>query len=390
MVGVIGASVGSQVNGYIADGMSIGDAVAATAMDMGIPQSEANAMGVNAAKASVESAIATNTDLATLNPADVAAYKDSLGALIDMLGITDLGQQVSNVSGQVGQLASDIASQNTAVQNQINDLASSYQQVGMSQQDALNLATSEIQGQLSDQAQQIADLTALYESIGLNTVDATNQAIADTAPSQNVGDVYGPDNIDVGGGWSPASPTAAEQAAADAAMAQAAADALAASQALNYGNVSYTGGNATTESMGSTVTDSSGNAVTDSSGNAVTAPGPSSDSGGGGGGSSKIVCTAMNHAYGFGSFRNQIWLKYSADNLTKAHEVGYHTLFLPLVDIGYKKNIKPVRVVLEHIARHRTADLRAEMRGKKRDNIGRAYRAILEPVCYIVGKLKGY
>ena len=105
---------------------------------------------------------------------------------------------------------------------------------------------------------------------------------------------------------------------------------------------------------------------------------------------SKIVCTAMNHAYGFGSYRNAIWLKYSAQHMTKAHEVGYHALFLPLVDAAYKRGNKPLRKVLEHIARHRTADLRAEMRGTKRDALGRFYRLIFEPVCYLVGKAKGY
>jgi hypothetical protein len=119
-----------------------------------------------------------------------------------------------------------------------------------------------------------------------------------------------------------------------------------------------------------------------------------SDSGGGGGGGGKIVCTAMNHAYGFGSFRNKIWLAYSAKNLTKAHEVGYHALFLPLVAVGYNQGDKMhnriVRRVLENIARHRSADLRAEMRGTKRDPVGRAYRLILEPLCFAVGKLKGY
>ena len=117
------------------------------------------------------------------------------------------------------------------------------------------------------------------------------------------------------------------------------------------------------------------------------------DSGGDSGGSSKIVCTAMNHAYGFGSFRNRIWLAYAAKNLTAAHEKGYHALFLPLVDIAYRKQTivsKPLRAVLENIARHRSADLRAEMRNQKRDLIGRAYRFVLEPLCYAVGKLKGY
>jgi hypothetical protein len=119
------------------------------------------------------------------------------------------------------------------------------------------------------------------------------------------------------------------------------------------------------------------------------------DTGGGdGGGSSKIVCTAMNHAYGFGGFRNKIWLAYAAKHLTKAHEVGYHAMFLPLVAVGYNQGDKMhnriVRRVLENIARHRSADLRAEMRGTKRDPIGRAYRLILEPLCFAVGKLKGY
>ncbi len=113
--------------------------------------------------------------------------------------------------------------------------------------------------------------------------------------------------------------------------------------------------------------------------------------GGGGGGSSgggKIVCTAMNDAYGFGSYRNAIWLAYSARHMSKEHEVGYHTIFLPLIDLAYKKNYTSIRVVLENIARHRTADLRAEMKNGKRDNIGRVYRAILEPICYAVGKVK--
>jgi hypothetical protein len=29
------------------------------------------------------------------------------------------------------------------------------------------------------------------------------------------------------------------------------------------------------------------------------------------------------------------------------------------------------------------------MRGKKRDPLGRIYRAIIEPICYVVGKVKG-
>ena len=108
-------------------------------------------------------------------------------------------------------------------------------------------------------------------------------------------------------------------------------------------------------------------------------------------GGGKIVCTAMNAEYGFGSFRNAIWLAQSKD-LDPAYEKGYHTLFLPLVNYAYKAGEKNalqriLRGVLEHIARHRTADIWKQKRGKTRDNYGMIYRAILEPICYVVGKV---
>jgi hypothetical protein len=109
------------------------------------------------------------------------------------------------------------------------------------------------------------------------------------------------------------------------------------------------------------------------------------------GGGGKIVCTAMNQEYGFGSFRNAIWLAQSKD-LDPAYEKGYHKLFLPLVNYAYKAGEKNalqriLRGVLEHIARHRTADIWKQKRGKNRDNLGMIYRAILEPICYVVGKV---
>jgi hypothetical protein len=108
-------------------------------------------------------------------------------------------------------------------------------------------------------------------------------------------------------------------------------------------------------------------------------------------GGGKIVCTAMNAEYGFGSFRNAIWLAQSKD-LDPAYEKGYHALFLPLVNYAYKAGQKNalqriLRGVLEHIARHRTADIWKQKRGKTRDNYGMIYRAILEPICYVVGKV---
>jgi len=109
-------------------------------------------------------------------------------------------------------------------------------------------------------------------------------------------------------------------------------------------------------------------------------------------GGGKIVCTAMNQAYGFGSFRQAIWLQHSATMPNaKAIEKGYHKLFLPVVAFAFSDKQtfarKLVRKISEHIARHRTADLWKEMRGKKRDSLGRIYRAIIEPICYLAGKV---
>ena len=103
----------------------------------------------------------------------------------------------------------------------------------------------------------------------------------------------------------------------------------------------------------------------------------------------KVVCTAMNEDYGFGSYRQAIWLKYSEDHLTKAHEVGYHAMFLPLLAVRHKWYGKPIYSLLKHIARHRTADLRAEMQGTKRNRIGQAWRFVLEPLVYTIGRIKG-
>jgi hypothetical protein len=110
------------------------------------------------------------------------------------------------------------------------------------------------------------------------------------------------------------------------------------------------------------------------------------DPGGEKGGGGKIVCTAMNEAYGFGSFRQKIWLAQSR-GLPEEYQIGYHALFLPLVNYAYKTN-KPghraVRATLEHIARHRTADIWMQKRGR-RDKIGAVERAVLEPLCYVTG-----
>ncbi len=112
---------------------------------------------------------------------------------------------------------------------------------------------------------------------------------------------------------------------------------------------------------------------------------PSPGDGGEGGNNNsggKIVCTMMNESYGFGSFRNKIWLKHSK-GLAPEYQKGYHKIFLPLVKMA--KTNKVVRKILEHIAVHRTIDIRQESRGKVH-LLGRVYRKILEPLCYFVGK----
>ena len=109
--------------------------------------------------------------------------------------------------------------------------------------------------------------------------------------------------------------------------------------------------------------------------------GPPSQGGGSPGGG-KVVCTMMNESYGFGSFRNKIWLRQSKD-LAPEYQIGYHKIFLPLVKLS--KTNKILKKILEHIAVHRTIDIRQESRGKVH-LLGRLYRKILEPICYWTGK----
>ena len=83
--------------------------------------------------------------------------------------------------------------------------------------------------------------------------------------------------------------------------------------------------------------------------------------GGNSGGGGKIVCTMMNESYGFGSFRNKIWMKFHKD-LAPEYQKGYHKIFLPLIKIAKRNKI--VKKVLEHIAIHSTIDMRQATRGK--------------------------
>ena len=133
-----------------------------------------------------------------------------------------------------------------------------------------------------------------------------------------------------------------------------------------------------------TVQTNQGTRYETSSGDRYASAAEAAEKGDGGGGSSggKIVCTMMNDSYGFGSFRNKIWLKHSKD-LAPEYQIGYHKIFLPLVRLS--KTNKLLKKTLELIAVHRTIDIRQEARGKVH-LLGRVYRKILEPICYWVGK----
>ena len=101
----------------------------------------------------------------------------------------------------------------------------------------------------------------------------------------------------------------------------------------------------------------------------------------------KIVCSMMNDFYGFGHFRNKIWLRHS-EQLDPAYQIGYHILFLPLVNFAKGPNLRHqfVRFTLEHIAKHRTIDIWMN-KNNKIHFIGKLYRIFLEPLCYVVGKI---
>ena len=108
--------------------------------------------------------------------------------------------------------------------------------------------------------------------------------------------------------------------------------------------------------------------------------------GGGGGGGKSIVCTAMYQTTGLEDWSKamKIWYIYQKKYLTIQHQEGYHKLFKPFVK-GMHKN-KIIRIIGAHVAKHRTQDLKHIMFGSKSSWLGRVYRKILEPICYIVGK----
>ena len=136
----------------------------------------------------------------------------------------------------------------------------------------------------------------------------------------------------------------------------------------------YTSSNAAAKSRDS--------AVAQEAANRDAARGGSDDSG-----SSKIVCTAMYKTTGLEEWKKHIrvWQIFERKYLTPYHEKGYHILFKPFVRGMHKSNI--IKALGAHVAKHRTQDLKHIMFNSKPSLIGRIYRKILEPICYLVGKL---
>ena len=194
-------------------------------------------------------------------------------------------------------------------------------------------------------------------------------------------------------------PTENDVSAAKAAAEKATQEAFAAGRDYGdeFGNQPDGGGYSVSGGDFSGTSDPSVTATSDTTGQSVTSSysdipdelQSQSTDGGSSSGDNKIVCTAMNNAYGFGSFRQAIWLHHSK-NMDPAYQKGYHHIFRPLIKIAYSNtkwyNIA-VRRMLEGIARRRTADIWMQKKGK-RHFIGAVERAILEPLCYIVGKIK--
>ena len=111
-----------------------------------------------------------------------------------------------------------------------------------------------------------------------------------------------------------------------------------------------------------------------------------SESGGDSGGD-KIVCTAMYKTTGLEEWKKHIrvWQIFERKYLTPYHEKGYHILFKPFVKGMHKSNI--IKALGAHVAKHRTQDLKHIMFNSKPSWLGRIYRKILEPICYLVGRL---
>ena len=105
----------------------------------------------------------------------------------------------------------------------------------------------------------------------------------------------------------------------------------------------------------------------------------------------KIVCTTLNQMYGFGSFRNKIWMKYNDyenalyPSNSKILELGYHKVFGKLTEMMPTSPL--LTKILRRMARVRTDRLKREMSGKPITFESKLYPTIIRPIFYIAGWL---
>ena len=105
-------------------------------------------------------------------------------------------------------------------------------------------------------------------------------------------------------------------------------------------------------------------------------------------GGKSIVCTAMYQTTGLQDWSKamKVWYIYQKRHLSDAHQEGYHLLFKPFVKGMHKSKI--IRAIGAHVAKHRTQELKHIMFNSKSDTLGKIYNNILEPICYLAGKIK--
>jgi len=97
----------------------------------------------------------------------------------------------------------------------------------------------------------------------------------------------------------------------------------------------------------------------------------------------------MNDFYGLPYVENKVWIKYAKTHLKPEHQVGYHKVFLPLIDFAKKPgwlNVQ-VRDALFYIGKHRTIDIQAELAGTYRRPVHKFLRAVIEPSLAFIGKV---
>jgi len=104
----------------------------------------------------------------------------------------------------------------------------------------------------------------------------------------------------------------------------------------------------------------------------------------------KIICTEMYRQTNLNDWKEamKLWYLFQKKHLTPTHQVGYHFLFKPFVR-GMKKS-KILTAIGSHFAKQRTKDIKHIMFGTKFSLLGRIYRIIFEPICYITGLLLTY